>query len=185
MTFKLSKSKEGFIYFITAKITSGKHLFSLNQYTQIILDSLKWLRKNKRIRLYAFVIMPNHIHFLARVLGEFTAYDICHSFESFTAHEILKLLNKDKKEDLIDFFKDKATNLKDRSHKIWQDIQAKECSQEDFILQKFKYIHNNPVSKGWELVKDRKDYKYSSAIFYDSDFKQECIIKIDNLFDYL
>jgi hypothetical protein len=30
-----------------------------------------------------------------------------------------------------------------------------------------EYIHSNPASKDWQLVKDRADYKYSSACFYD------------------
>ena len=185
MSFKLSKSKEGFIYFVTAKICGGKYIFLRPQYASIILNSLKWLRENKKIRLYAFVIMPNHIHFLARALDNFTILEICRCFESFTAHEILKLLVKEDKKYLIDFFKKEAEGLKDRVHKIWQDIQAKECSREDFVLQKFKYIHNNPINKGWELVKDRMEYKYSSSIFYDSNFERKSIIEVDNLFDYL
>jgi hypothetical protein len=36
------------------------------------------------------------------------------------------------------------------------------------LSEKTEYIHSNPASKNWRLVKNRADYKYSSACFYDN-----------------
>lgn len=45
--------------------------------------------------------------------------------------------------------------------------------------QKIEYIHNNPVNKGWKLVKNRTNYKYSSVCFYDK--RQKPIIEINDI----
>jgi hypothetical protein len=49
--------------------------------------------------------------------------------------------------------------------------------------RKLEYIHNNPVAKDWNLVKDRADFLYSSACFYDKD--QPAIIDITNIREWL
>ena len=177
MTFKPFDQK-GDLYFVTAKIEGGKHLFSLSQYAWIILNSLKWLREQIRIKLYAFVVMPNHVHFILQPQGKWTASQICYAFEKFTAHEILKLLKEEGRKDLIIHFEKCAENFSDRKHKIWQDIQAKNIFSEKFFLEKVEYLHNNPIRKGWNLVENRADYKYSSACFYDKGEKS--IIEIDD-----
>lgn len=53
------------------------------------------------------------------------------------------------------------------NYSVWQDIQAKNIYSTKFLYQKLEYMHNNPVTERWELVKDRADYPYSSAGFYD------------------
>ncbi|MDR6563262.1 MULTISPECIES: hypothetical protein [unclassified Arcicella] len=48
--------------FFTATILSWKPLLKPDKYKQIIIDSLKFLVENHRVKVYGFVIMPNHIH---------------------------------------------------------------------------------------------------------------------------
>jgi len=55
--------------------------------------------------------MPNHIHFINKPYGKYTISDNIQNFASYTAHEILKLLRKDGKEGLIDFFHQEALAL--------------------------------------------------------------------------
>ncbi len=71
---------------------------------------------------------------------------------------------------------------KGQIHKVFQDnFDAKECYSEQFIFQKLDYIHHNPVSKKWQLVKDFTDYEYSSASFYEKEIKKyEKLVSIHN-----
>ncbi len=39
---------------------------------------------------------------------------------------------------------------------------------ESFLLQKMNYIHKNPVHAKWKLAVLPQDYKYSSALFYET-----------------
>ncbi|MFM6925777.1 MAG: transposase, partial [Ferruginibacter sp.] len=58
-----------------------------DKYKDIIIESLRFLVNEKRINLYAFVIMSNHMHLIWQPINEFTPDNIQHSLMSFTAHQ--------------------------------------------------------------------------------------------------
>ena len=180
MTFD-SRHIPDHLYFITASIVGWKPLFSETEYAEIILNSLAWLRQEKRTSLFAFVLMPTHLHFIALPLDR-SIGNLLQNFGSFTAHKILKNLQAENRKDLLDFFHAHRRE-KSLEHSIWQDMQAKNIYTEKFLLQKMEYIHRNPVAKEWNLVQERADYKYSSACFYDED--KQPIIEIDDIREYL
>ncbi len=132
---------------------------------QIVLDSLVWLQNEKRILLFAFVIMPSHLHLILRPEGK-TIGEVVQDFGSYAAHIILHELCEDKRDDLLKFFHEQRRDSRHR-HSIWQDIQAKNIYSPEFLFQKIEYIHNNPISKDWKLVDDRAAYKYASTCFYE------------------
>lgn len=73
--------------------------------------------------LFAFVIMPSHLHLILKPENQGIAA-ILQDFGSFTAHTILHQLRKDKKDDLLKFFHKQRRDSR-HQHSIWQDIQAK------------------------------------------------------------
>ncbi|MGD8403750.1 MAG: hypothetical protein PVJ21_08825 [Anaerolineales bacterium] len=180
MTFD-SRHIPDHLYFVTASIVGWKPLFSETEYADIVLNSLAWLRQEKRLALYAFILMSTHLHAillpLNRPIGE-----LLQNFGSFTAHKILQNLRKENRKDLIDFF---HSHRRDNSleHSIWQDIQAKNIYSEKFLIQKMEYIHQNPVANELKLVQDRAEYLYSSACYYDEG--RQPIIEIDDVRDLL
>ncbi|HJS19516.1 MAG TPA: hypothetical protein VJ785_12275 [Anaerolineales bacterium] len=169
------------LYFITASIIEWKNLFIADEYTRIPLNSLIWLQQQKRILLFAFVIMPSHLHAILKpesnLIGE-----IVQQFGSFTAHEVLKKLREQNQIDLLKLFQYKKRDQR-HEHSIWQDIQAKNVYSMDFLQQKLEYIHQNPVAKDWKLVEDRADYPYSSAGYYD--YGRKPIIEITDINEWL
>ncbi len=169
------------LYFITASICGWKNLFANNSYAEIVLDSLTWLRKENRAKQYAFVLMPTHLHTIMRPINR-SIGELLQNFASFTAHAILHQLEEDNRRDLLEYFRVQKRDNRHR-HSIWQDVQAKNIFSEKFLAQKMEYIHQNPVSKKWDLVKNRAEYKYSSACFYDNGEKP--IIEIDDIREFL
>ena len=149
------------LYFITATIIEWKHVFITPKYTNIPPNSLAWLQQRKRILLFAFVIMPSHLHAIIKPISD-SIGTIVQQSGSFTAHEMLKRLRQDNQKDLLALFQQKKRDPR-HEHSIWQDIQAKNIYSIEFLRQKMEYIHQNPVSKDWRLVEDRADYLYSSA----------------------
>lgn len=139
------------LYFVTATIMEWKHLFITPEYINIILNSLTWMQQQKRILLFAFVIMPSHLHTILKP-GSDLIGAIIQQFGSFTAHEILKKLRADNQKDLLDLFQQKKRDQR-HEHSIWQDIQAKNIYSPDFLWQKMEYIHQNPVAKGLETCR--------------------------------
>ena len=158
-----------------------KNLFSTPEYATIILDSLAWLQQQKQILLFAFVLMPSHLHIIVKPEKD-TIGEILQQFGSFTAHEILKKLRKDDRQGLINVFHESKRDSR-HEHSIWQDIQAKNIYSIDFLWQKMEYIHQNPMAKNWKLVKNRTDYAYSSAGYYDDGKKP--VIRITDINKWL
>ena len=169
------------LYFVTASIIDWKHLFITPEYINIPWNSLEWMQQQKRILLFAFVIMPSHLHVIIKPVSDSIGV-ILQQFGSFTAHEILKKLRADNQKDLLNLFQHKKRDQR-HEHSIWQDIQAKNIYSMKFLQQKMEYIHQNPVAKDWKLVNDMANYLYSSAGFYD--YRRKPIIEITDINEWL
>ena len=57
------------IYFWTSTITDWKYLLKQDKYKQVIVDSFKVLFDRELVKIYGFVIMPNHIHVIWTMLA--------------------------------------------------------------------------------------------------------------------
>ncbi len=155
------------LYFVTATILGWQQLFVELPLARIVMDSLDWHRRNGRWSLYAYVLMPSHLHAVVKPEGSETISSVLQSFGSFTAHTILAQLKRGERNDLLAFFAERQEQDACKEHQVWKPLQAKNVYSAEFLREKVEYIHNNPVAKHWHLVEDRADYRYSSACFYD------------------
>ena len=153
------------LYFFTATILKWLPLLEKYRYKEIIINSLTFLVSKNRCKVYGFVIMPNHIHILWQMRGDYKRENVQRDFLKFTGQMIRMDLIKNDNEYLQNFY----VNLKDRQYQIWQrnSLSIKMFSRE-VIEQKLSYIHNNPVQGKWMLVNDLIYYKYSSVRFYET-----------------
>jgi REP element-mobilizing transposase RayT len=62
----------------------------------VVLNSLNWHRQQGRWRLYAWVLMPHHLHAIVKPPGDQTISSVLQSFGSFTAHATLHRLRHDR-----------------------------------------------------------------------------------------
>ena len=150
-------------HFFTCTIVQWIPLFRNPQLLQIIVDSFSFLQKEKRLKLYAYVLMKNHIHFIA------SANDLSKevaNFKSFTARKIIDLLKQEKSTSLLRLLEVfKLRHKKDRQYQVWQEgSHPQEIINERMMTQKINYIHNNPVRAGY--VRKPIDWPYSSARDY-------------------
>jgi putative transposase len=154
------------IYFWTATINGWKPLLCNDSYKQIIIDSLQCLSKKGKLDVFAFVIMPNHIHLIWRI-NELNGKESPHaSFLKYTAHQFKRKLLIESKDYLSSFAVD-ATN---KSYEFWQrDSLAIPLLSKAVAIQKLKYLHQNPLAKHWKLAKIPGEYYYSSASFYENN----------------
>jgi REP element-mobilizing transposase RayT len=58
----------GKIYFFTATINNWMKMLEEDKAKQIVVDSLQYLSDNRKINVYGFVLMPNHIHLIWQTL---------------------------------------------------------------------------------------------------------------------
>ena len=149
--------------FFAATILEWKHLLRENKYKQIIIDSMDFLVMERRVFIYAFVIMPNHMHLIWQIQGGNTLDAVQRDFLKFTAQQIKFDLQKTNAKFLSQF----KVNSSDREYQFWERRPLSiNLYSEKVLLQKLHYIHNNPIQEKWQLCKDPEEYWYSSARFY-------------------
>ena len=110
--------------FFTATILSWRHLLKADKYKTIIIDSLRFLVSEKRVKVYSFVLMPNHIHLLWRIEPPFKREDVQRDFLKFTAQQIKKDL---KNNDLTTLELFKSTQADRRQHKKQNLLLLPQC----------------------------------------------------------
>ncbi|MBL7798468.1 MAG: transposase [Saprospiraceae bacterium] len=74
------------LYFTTATILEWKHLLRFDNLKNIVIDSLRYMSNSQKAVIYAFVIMPNHIHLVWHIREEHTLSEVKSALLSFTAH---------------------------------------------------------------------------------------------------
>jgi putative transposase len=62
MTKNYKSKQPGIPYFLTFTIVKWINVFTKPEYCHILWDSLQYCRKEKGMKLYAFVFMTNHIY---------------------------------------------------------------------------------------------------------------------------
>ena len=149
--------------FYTATILQWKPLLQQDKYKDIIVNSLQYMVTNKRITLFAFVIMNNHLHIIWQVLYNEMPTTIQFSFMKYTAQQIKFDLQINDTSLLAQF----KVTAKDRTYQFWKrNSLAIDLYTPQVFQQKINYIHFNPVKAG--LCNMAEEYKYSSANFYQN-----------------
>jgi putative transposase len=160
-------------HFITCTIVGWLPVFTRQKYLDIITASFTFCRHQKGLRLYAYVILDNHLHL---VVSADNLSQMIRDFKRHTAKEILALAQQDDKLWLLkqfEFFK--SGHKGDSQHQVWQEgFHPQDITTEEMLRQKLDYIHYNPVKLG--LVDHPEDWRYSSARNY---FGREGVLEID------
>ena len=159
--------KEG-LYYLTFQIVGWVDIFTRKIYRDIAIESFKYCQENKGLEIYAYVIMSNHIHLLARG-GNGNLSGIPRDFKRHTSKRIIEVVRQkeeSRREWLLMIFKYAARKHKrNNNYQVWtHENRAVEIFSNKFIEQKIDYIHNNPVVSG--IVVNASDYLYSSARNY-------------------
>jgi REP element-mobilizing transposase RayT len=148
-------------HFITITIYEWKHLLKPDKYKDLILESLRFLVREKRAIVYAFVIMSNHMHLIWQILEPFERSGVQRDFLKYVGQQIKFDLSKNHPNVLEHFKVDK----KDRKYQFWKrNALSVDLFSDKVFDQKLQYIHDNPVKAG--LCDHATDYMYSSARFY-------------------
>ncbi len=170
-------------YFITMTVVAWVDVFTRKRYRDIIIDSLKYAQENKGLELYAYVIMSNHIHLMARTTEPHSISDFIRDFKKFTNREIIKAIEdgldvESRRNWLLNMFGFVGkNNSNNENYQFWQnDNHPLVLFKPEFIKQKFDYIHQNPVKAG--IVDYPEEYIYSSARNYA---ERESIIDVIKL----
>lgn len=146
-TFKIYKrnlphwEEPGRVYFITFRTVNG--LIFHEETRKIVFDSIMF-HNNKKYKLYACVVMPDHTHFILRPLEKikeafYSIAEIMHSIKSYSSNKINHLLK--------------------RKGSVWLDENFDRIVRDEKeLLEKMNYIANNPIKSG--IIQEGQDYKW-------------------------
>ncbi|RZL69784.1 MAG: transposase [Pedobacter sp.] len=153
----------GEVYFWTDTIKDWQTVFKSETYVEIVLSTLQNLEKRNLIVIYAFVLMPNHLHIIWKMV-QMNGKEMPHaSFNKFTSHRIFEDMKAGAKSNLLNF----EVNDEERKLRLWQrDPLAILIDSREMIEQKIDYIHRNPLQEKWNLCDFPENYKLSSAKYY-------------------
>lgn len=150
-------------YFITCSLLEGIPLFSDPQITRIILDSLEFLQDYRKVKLYGYVLMENHMHM---IIESENNSEVLKNFKSFTAKKILESLEeRNRLHDLKKLKFHKRAHKHQSNYQVWQEGgHPKQLDDREKMRSCLEYIHNNPVKAGY--IDDTTHWRYSSARNY-------------------
>ena len=156
-------------YFITITVVEWVELFIRRNHSTAVVESLEYCIKNKGLELFAWCLMPNHLHMIARGKEGHLLSNIVRDFKRHTSKKLADQITNEpesRRRRLIETFRDAAlTHPKEIKLKIWQDgYHPVELYSRGFTKQKLNYIHQNPVEQ--LLVEHPWDYLFSSARDY-------------------
>jgi REP element-mobilizing transposase RayT len=150
-------------HFLTCTIVEWLPLFTRPVLVDIVLNTWRYQQANQNLKLYGYVVLENHLHYLAQSPNLAKSVS---SFKSFTARNIvdhLQHLNAESTLQRLRFAK-RAHKL-DRVYQVWQEgVHAEMVYSERVMRQKLDYIHHNPVKRGY--VDLGEHWRYSSARDY-------------------
>lgn len=159
------------IYFCTFTCCDWLPLFAI---TDSHTEVYKWFQiaHEKSFRTCAYVIMPNHVHFIMATPFENSNLNtLMSNGKRFLAYEIVKRLQNSCNADVLKKLSDAVTasdRKRGKLHQVFEpSFDARIIFDEKMLFQKMDYIHHNPVSGKWNLVSDFILYPHSSAAYYE------------------
>jgi REP element-mobilizing transposase RayT len=156
-------------YFITITAVNWIDIFTRKEQKFMLINSLDYCIKNKGLEVYAYCVMPSHVHLICRADDGLLLSDLIRDFKKFTSKKVIEIIQtkpESRREWLLEMFAKACEHLsRDQKFKVWQDgYHAEILESEKFTYQKLNYIHNNPVVD--RIVEYPEDYLFSSARNY-------------------
>jgi REP element-mobilizing transposase RayT len=169
MSTKYKANVPGKAYFITITTVNWVDIFTRLKQRYLIVNSINYCIEHKGLEVYAYCLMPSHLHMICRADDETKLCDIIRDFKKFTSKKIIENIQEgpeSRREWILEMFAKACEHLvREQHYKVWQDgYHAEILESVRFTYQKLDYVHNNPVAD--KLVQHPEDYLFSSARNY-------------------
>ncbi len=148
---------------MTCTVVEWLAVFTRPETVQILLDCWSYQREHAGLRLYGYVVLENHLHFIAQAQN---LNKCVSSFKSFSARQIIDYLQVHHADRVLDQLRvAKREHKADREYQFWQEgVHPELVFNEEMMREKLDYIHANPVKRGYVDLPEH--WRYSSASHY-------------------
>jgi putative transposase len=172
------------LYFVTTTAAERTHIFRKDVVKRILVDSLYYASLMNRVALYAFVIMPNHVHVIIQCPPDLSLADWARAFKAGASRLIVRHYQTVSNQRALDALRRLVTRPEKQAYQVWEDgYLAKDVVTPAFLQQKLSYINENPIQPHWRLVEAPEAYVWSSARFYVGD--EPALIPVQDVRDLL
>ena len=147
------KTYNGGLFFVTLTVVGWIDVFTRRANAEELLANLNFCIKQKGMLVYAFCLMPSHLHMICTAEGDLSP--ILRDFKSYTSKQIIKLIEQNpeesRKEWLLHLFRYFGRMNKHNSEfQFWQQHNHPiDLTDTAMLIQKQEYIYMNPVEQGW------------------------------------
>jgi putative transposase len=147
-------------HLVTSTIINWLPVFTSSACCNIVAEAFDYCRKHKELKLYGWVIMPNHFHAvvqateLSRVMAD---------LKKFTARRLIEQLKIERRDWLLEILHESRLQHKHGSkYQVWQEgFHPQALYSDETVRQKLEYLQNNPVRAGFVAAPEH--WRYSSA----------------------
>lgn len=169
MSDKYKIREEDKPHFITMTTVGWIDVFTRLNQKLAVVDSLKYCQQHKGLIIFAWCLMPSHLHAIVQVTENNKLTDLLRDLKKFTSKKIVELISEEpesRREWMLTEFQKSCEHLKrEQKYKVWLDgNHAEHIFSNSFLRQKLDYIHQNPVKN--MIVEQPWDYLFSSARNY-------------------
>ena len=143
-SYTLRKGRESLqnqIYLVTFVTEGRKNRFTNFHCARLMIKSLKNSRHTKTL---AFVVMPDHVHWLIQLRDQTSLSRVLQTTKSVSAHQLNRYLK--------------------RKGRFWQDgFHDHALRKEEAVIEAARYIIANPIRAG--LVSSARSYSHWDAVW--------------------
>ena len=151
-------SKDSPVYYLTSVTNNRLPVFQTVKLKDLVCDALNEARKSANLLLFAYVIMPDHLH--ALIGSERKPSEVVRFVNGISGRRVIDLLKEPKFDVSLQKLR-RAKGVRDYQYSLWDHHpNLKLITTENGLIEKANYIHGNPVRAG--LVERALDYRWSS-----------------------
>jgi putative transposase len=146
-------------YYLTSVPRDRLPVFKTDPIKAITCNALDEARESGKFLILAYVIMPDHLHFVAA--GDPKPSEILRFVNGVSARRIITHLRESGHESSLRKLERESGERKHK-YSLWDhNPDVRILTNEDSLMQRVNYTHQNPVRL--DLVDRAVDYKWSSA----------------------
>ncbi len=171
----LTISKDSPCLFITAVANHRLPVFRTDAIKLITCRAIDEARTSCGFLLFAYVIMPDHLHVITDRPREPSV--VLQFLKGIISRRVLGYLREKNFQSSLQKLQHDDWKRKHR-YSLWQhDSDVFSITSETAFMQKVNYIHQNPVRAG--LVKQAEEYLWSSVRFWRKCPREDEPLKMD------
>ena len=154
------------VYYFSLRVHKKTPIFISERYFHILTSALEHIQKTPGGLLLGYVIVAHEIHAIFSIpRAHSDIHEIVHQFRLETKKNIVGLLEKENRNDLLHIFRYTHFRIRRKTPKVWENSYSSSMIKtEKMFMKTLHTIHDIPVKMG--LVAKSEHWRFSSARNY-------------------